>query len=107
MRLGILEIVFIIVIIIAIALVTRIYRSSRHATGQSKESSEEVTHGQLKEKASRTRSYLKRAGIALFIAGTILAFAGMSMFRWAVQSYLWSFIIAGVGLVLLFLSRKK
>jgi len=41
------------------------------------------------------------------MAGIILALAGMSMFRWAVQSYLWSFIIVGVGLGLLFLARKK
>ena len=107
MRLGILEIVIIIAIIIAIAVVTRIHRSYRDATEQSKKSSEEITHWQLKEKADKTRSYLKRVGTAFFIAGTILALAGMSMFRWAVQSYVWSFIIVGVGLVLLFLSRKK
>ena len=107
MRLGILEIVIIIVIIIAIALVTRIYRSNSDATEQSKKPSKEITHGQVKEKAGRPRSYLKRVGIAFFIAGIILALAGMSMFRWAVQSYAWSFIIVGVGLVLLYLSRKK
>ena len=107
MRLGILEIIIIIAIIIAITLVIRIYRSSHDATDQSKKSSEEITHWQVKEKAGRRRSYLKRGGTAFFVAGTILALAGMSMFRWAVQSYVWSFVIVGVGLVLLFLSKKK
>ena len=107
MRLGILEIVIIIAIIIAIALVTRIYRGNRDAPEQSNKSSEEIIHRQAKEKAGRTHSYLKRVGAAFFIAGIIIALAGMSMFRWAVQSYVWSFIIVGVGLVLLFLSRKK
>ena len=107
MRIGLPEIIIIIVIIIAIAMVTRIYRGNRDATGQSKKTSEEITHGQVRGKAGKTRSYLRRSGTTLFIAGTILALAGISMFRWAVQSYLWSFIIAGVGLTLLFLSRKK
>jgi len=107
MRLGILEIIIIIVIISAIALVTRIYRINRDATGQSKKTSEEITHRQVREKTGRLRSYLKRIGTAFFIAGIILALTGMSMFRWAVQSYVWSFIIVGVGLALLFLSRKK
>jgi uncharacterized ion transporter superfamily protein YfcC len=107
MRPGILEIVVIIAIIIAIVLVTRIYRGNRDVTEQSKKSSEEITHWQVKEKVGRTHNYLKRVGIAFFIAGIILALAGMSMFKWAVQSYVWSFIIVGVGLALLFLSRKK
>ena len=107
MRLGILEIVIIIAIIIAIVLVTRIYRRNRDTTEQSKKSSEGITHWQVKEKAGRTRSYLKRVGTTFFIAGIILALVGVSMFRWAVQSYVWSFIIVGVGLVLIFLSKKK
>ena len=107
MRIGILEIIVIIAIIIAITLVIRIYRSSHDATDQSKKSSEEITHWQVRVKAGKTRSYLRRVGSAFFVAGIILALAGMSMFRWAVQSYVWSFIIVGVGLVLLFLSRKK
>ena len=107
MRLGILEIVIIIAVIIAIALVTRIYRGNRDTSEQSKNPSAETTHRQVKEKAGRTHSYLKRVGTAFFIAGIILALAGMSMFRWAVQSYVWSFIIVGVGLGLLFLARRK
>ena len=107
MKLGILEIVIIIAVITAIALGTRIYRSSRDATGQSKKSSGEITHRPLKKKSGRTRSYLKRAGTAFFIAGIILALAGVGAFRWAVQSYVWSFIIIGAGLLLLFLSKKK
>ncbi len=107
MRLGILEIVVIIVIIIVIALVTRIYRSNGDTTGQSNKSSAETTHRPVNEPPGRIHSYLKRVGIVFFMAGIILALAGMSMFRWAVQSYLWSFIIVGVGLGLLFLARKK
>ena len=107
MRPGILEIVVIITIIIAIVLVTRIYRSDRDTTEQSKKASEEITRCQVNENAGRTRSYLRKVGIAFFIAGIILALAGMSMFRWAVQSYVWSFIIMGVGLAFLFVSRKR
>ena len=107
MRIGILEIIVIIAIIIAIIFVTRIYRGNPAATEQSNKSSSQNTYWQAKEKAVRKHNYLKRAGIIFFVAGIILALTGMSMFRWAVQSYVWSFIIVGVGFALLFLSKKK
>jgi len=107
MRLGTLEIIIIIIVIIVIALITRILRANRDAAAQIKKTSIEVPATQGKERKSKTRSYLKRVGITLTLAGLILALAGISMLKWAIQSYMWSFVIAAIGLALLLLSKRK
>ena len=107
MRPGPLEIITVIVVIIAIALVVRIFRANRQATAQSKKPTAGTSTRQMKEGANRTRHRIKRAGIAFILAGIVLLLAGISMFRWAFQSYMWSFIIIALGLVLILLSRKK
>ena len=107
MRLGLLEIVIIIVAIIAIVIVTRIIRTSRGTVRQNKESSVDIPGKPVQVKKSRTRSFLTRVGVALIVAGGILLFAGITMFRWAFQSYWWAFIFVAIGLVLIFLSRRK
>ena len=94
MRLGILEVVVTIAVIIVIALIARISRTNRGASEQNKN-------------AGRTHSYLKRGGIAFILVGIILSVTGISMFKWAVQSYVWSFIVVAIGLALVYLSRKK
>ena len=107
MRLGTLEIIIIIIVIVVIALITRILRVNRDADAQSKKTPTEVPYWQIKERKSKTRSYLKRVGVALTLAGLMLALAGISMFKWALQSYMWSFVIAAIGLVLLLLSKRR
>ena len=107
MRLGILEIVVIIIVIIVVALITRILRGNRGAATQSKKPSAEVPASRVEERASRKRDLFRRAGIALTLIGIILLIAIIGMFRWAFQSYMWSFVIVAIGLVLLLLSKHK
>ncbi len=107
MRLGPFEIIVTIVIISAIAVIARIFRSNRVATRQSEKSHEESQAKPVKVGTSKIRSNLKRAGITFTLVGIVLLLASISLFRWAFQGYLWSLIIVAIGLVLLFLSRKK
>ena len=107
MRLGIFEIVIIIVVIIVIALITRIIRVNRGAVAQSKKTSTEIPTLQSNATTSRVHRFLKRIGVTLILTGGILLLAGISMFRWAFQSYIWSFIMIAMGLVIVLLSRKK
>jgi hypothetical protein len=105
MRLGIPEIVTILVVLIAIVVSARILRA--HPARRSNDSSVATTTRQASKKTPRIWRYLRRAGIALVIAGAVFLFAAIGMFRWAFQSYLWSFILVVIGFAILFLSRKK
>ena len=103
MRIGLLEIIVTVIIIIAIVLIARIARAKPKDTAQNKESPTDITSWRVKDRLGRT----KRLGIAFVVAGILFALAGISMFRWAVQGYVWAFVAMGIGLVLLFLSRRK
>jgi uncharacterized MAPEG superfamily protein len=107
MRLGLLEITIIIIAIIAIVIITRISRTNRGTAKQNEVSSVGIHVKSVEGRISKARSFLRRTGLAFILTGVILLMAGISMFRWAFQSYLWSFIIVAIGLVLVFLSRKK
>ena len=107
MRFGLLEIILIIVVIIVAAVLTRILRGNRDSTRQNEETYVTVQPKSIGARTSKTRNILKRTGIAFAFAGLILLLAGIGMFRWAFQSYLWSFIVIGIGTVLIYLSRKK
>ncbi len=103
MRIGVLEIIVTVIVIIAIVLIARITRAKPEDAAQNKESPTDITSWRVKDRPGRT----KRLGIAFVVAGILFALAGISMFRWAVQGYVWAFVAVGVGLVLLFLSRRK
>jgi len=107
MRPGLLEIIIIIVAIIAIIVITRIIRTGRGTVRQNEESPVDIPGKPVQGKKSRTRGFLTRVGVALILAGGILLFAGITMFRWAFQSYWWSLIFVTTGLILVFLSRKR
>ncbi|MFC1928752.1 hypothetical protein ACFLXK_04025 [Chloroflexota bacterium] len=109
MRIGPLEIIAIVIIIVAIVVIARIARIKPDDTAQSRESSTgtDITSRRAKDGPGRIQNYLKRLGITFFIAGTVFALAGISMFKWAVQGYVWAFVAMVLGTVLLFLSRKK
>jgi len=107
MRLGILEIIIIIAVIIAAAFIARILRISHNTDRQNGESPTDVLVKQVKKSTKNPFSFLRRTGIALVLTGVIILLAGIAMFKWAFQSYYWSFIIVVIGIVLLFLSRKK
>lgn len=107
MRIGPLEIITIIVIIIAVVLIARTFRAKPDDNSRDRESSAEISSGQRKDVLAKIQGYLRRLGIALVIAGILFALAGISMFRWALQGYVWAFIAMVLGFAILFLSRKK
>ena len=107
MRIGPLEIVVIIIVIIAIAVIARIFRTSHGTATKNEESAVDIPIKPVDETTSRTRGLLRKVGIAFTLTGVILLLAGISMFKWAIQIYLWSFIIVAIGLLTVFLSRKK
>ena len=107
MRIGIPEIIAIVIIFFAILLIARIVRFKPGDTAQGKESPTDITHGLVEDVPGRIRNYGKRLGIAFLIAGMLFGMAGISMFRWAAQSYVWAFGAVILGFALLFLSRKK
>ena len=107
MRLGLLEIVIIIAVIIAIAVIARIIRTGRNIARENTESSVDIAIKPADESTNRTRRFFRKAGIALVLAGVILLLAGVGMFKWALQSYMWSFVIVIIGILLAFLSKKR
>ena len=107
MRFGPLEIILIIVVVIVVAVLTRILRGIRDNTRHNEETSVTVKPKPICARRGKTRNILKRTGIAFALAGLMLMLAGIAMFRWALQSYLWSFAAIGIGTVLIYLSRKK
>ena len=107
MRPGPMEIAIIIAVIIGIAVITRILRTRQVASRQDKESPAGKPARQVKKGTGKTRNSLTRTGIAFILAGGILLLAGITLFRWAFQSYWWAFIFVAIGLILVFLSRRK
>jgi UDP-N-acetylmuramyl pentapeptide phosphotransferase/UDP-N-acetylglucosamine-1-phosphate transferase len=107
MRLGPLEIVLIIAVIIAMALIARIVRMGRRtaAKDEKSQSSQMPTASQPETKAGR--GSVNRAGIVLIIAGIIALIAAASLFRLILQGYLWALLLIAVGFILVRLSRKK
>lgn len=104
MRPGPLEIILIIVIIIAAAIIARIVRGGRRTTASSKTDTPVENY---EDRTSKIWAYFNRTGIALVIVGILALLAAASFFRWVLQSYLWATILIAVGLLLVFLSRKK
>ena len=107
MRIGLQEIITLIVIIIAIAIIARIIRAKPGATAKNKESSTGAISRRAEDSPKGKRNYLRRFGIAFVVAGILSALAGISMLRWATQGYLYAFAAMVLGFALLFLSRKK
>ena len=107
MRLGPLEIVFIIVIIIAAVIIARIARRGRGNSTEHDEPSVDITGRPRQRNTNRFQGFFKRTGIGLVVAGIILLIAGIGMFQWAFQSYMWSFVIIAIGFILVLLTRGK
>ena len=107
MRLGPLEIILIIAIIIGLVIIARVFRTGKSADKQSDDPYKEIPHWRNEGKTDGIRRNLRKVGIAGVIAGVVLALAGLSLFRWAVQSYVWALIIVLMGLAFIILSRKQ
>jgi membrane protein required for beta-lactamase induction len=102
MRIGPLEIALIIIIVIVVALTARIIRIQHN-----KQEKTDAPVWQREDKPGKMRRYLKSLGVVLVLGGIIVSLAGISLFRWAVQSYIYALISIGLGAVLLLLARRN
>ena len=100
-----LEIILIIVVVIILALTVRIVRMGRVPARQSIKANKD-TSGKATAK-HKTASYLNRSGITLVITGIVAFIAAAGLFRWALQGYLWAFILIALGALLVVISRNK
>ena len=107
MRLGLLEIAVILIVLVAIVVSARMLRANPSSAKQSNNSSVKTRKRLVNGRTRRIWSHLSRAGIVFILIGAIFLFASIGMFKWAFQSYAWSFIILAIGFAMVFLSRKK
>ena len=103
MRPGPLEIVLIIFIIIAAAVIARMVRTGRRRDGEKGAAAPEKTGGN----PDRFYWLFNRTGIGLTIVGFLAMVAAFGMFRWALRSYLWAILVIAIGFVLILLSRAR
>ena len=97
MRPGVLEVALIIVAVIIILLITRISRSARKAAPRE----------QATGKSNRIMTIARKTGLILSLSAVLVIIAGVTMFRWVVQSYIIAFVAMAAGLILVYLSSRK
>jgi len=102
MRFGLLEIGIIVGVIILIGILTRICQFKDYTTKRSQESPPKNVQQQVQKRTPKIYHRLKLAGLVLVIIGITLLFAGIGFFKWAISAYVWSFVIAAIGLLLIF-----
>lgn len=100
------EIVIIIGAVILIFMLTRVARRNKHTPGKHLPSADSADIGTSKP-GPGTSHKLRRVGLLLLIVGIVILLAEIGLFRWAIRASLWSLVIVGAGLALLFLSRGK
>ena len=110
MRLSPLEIIVVVLVILVALVAVRIIGAGRSSivkdVGKGKKSSLEIPERQV-EQGSRKGLQIKLAGIVFILLSILLLLAGMSMFKWVLKSYLWAFILLAIGLLVIFMSRKR
>ena len=105
MKPGPLEIILIIAVVIAVAVIARIMGAGRRTSQKKGASSPDTTtdtHGK-----NKLRGVFNRTGIVMIIAGIAALIATVSLFRWVLQSYLWAFILIAIGCILVLSARRK
>jgi uncharacterized ion transporter superfamily protein YfcC len=107
MKIGWIEIVLIIFVVIAVAVIARIIRPGRIASQQSNSKESDAAVVSTENKTGRRSSLLARTGIALIAAGGIALIAGVSMLQWVLHNYVLSSVLIICGVVIFVLSRRK
>ncbi|MDO8717053.1 MAG: hypothetical protein Q7J73_09675 [Dehalococcoidales bacterium] len=109
MRLGPLEIILIVIVGLLVLLAVRMIGAGRPAVkdaAKSKNSSLEIPQQQVAESTGRGNQ-VRLAGVAFIIVAIIMLLTGMSLFRWVMKLYVWSFIFLAIGIAIFFVSRKR
>ena len=107
MKIGWLEIVLIIFVLIAVAIIARIIRPGRIASRNDDSHDVDTDKRPISNNTARRSNLLTRTGIALMAAGGIALIAGVSMLQWVVHNYVLSLVLIICGLVILIMSRRK
>jgi hypothetical protein len=93
MRIGPLEIVLIIGVAIAVALIARIVRLGRVPTAT--------------RQRRGSHPVISRAGIALIVLGIAVLGIAAGLFRWVLQGYLWALVLIAAGIFMVLQARRK
>ncbi len=108
MRIGFSEILSTFVIIFVVIFAALVFRTVRGSPGTSDKgkSSLEVSKREL-EPSTGKNNQLRLIGVVFIILAVVLLLAGMDLFKWVGRLYLWFFILLVIGVVILYVSRKR
>lgn len=106
MKLGLLEITLIIIIITLVLVAVRVVGAGRNTAYKVKNTSLEIPQRQVEQSVGNGLR-LRRAGVAFIVIAIILVLSAMSMFKWVMKGFTWSFIALAIGFAILFMSRKR
>lgn len=107
MKIGAQEIIIIVMVIVAILFITRVIRIGRNTVSYDEDVRPEVMIGQYERKKQNVLDFFLRIGISFVVLGVILLILGAAFFNWAVQSYMWSAVVIGVGGILVLVFRPR
>ena len=107
MKIGWIEIVLIIFVVIAVAVIARMIRPGRIASQQNSSRESDAAAVSTEKKTGRRPNLLARTGIALIAASGIALIAGVSMLQWVLHNYVLSSVLIICGIVIFVLSRRK
>ena len=111
MEIGPFEIGLIIVIAVIMLLIFRVSRMShkpvRTVSKGGKTTVTAKTEDSEPEEGSNARRYSGIAGLGMILVSIILLWSGARLLKWVFWSYSWFLILAVVGIVLLFISRRR
>ena len=100
MRPGLLEIGIVIVVVLIIYGVTRMRRLGQDDAKKGKREGD--------EKAGRVaHPRLKIAGVVLTIIGIIALISTVSLVKWIFWGSLWALVIIAIGLLIMFMTRRR
>jgi uncharacterized membrane protein len=87
-------------------IITRVIRIGRSTVGQDEDNRPDVMMSQFEHKTRKIFDFFMRVGISLVVIGIILTILSLALFKWAVQSYMWSAVIIVVGAITFYLFRR-
>ena len=107
MKLGLPEILIIIIIIFIIFGVSRMMSRGRTDRPESRviyKNAEDLEEERIKR---QRRSRMQVLGSVFVVIGLVILLSAFNMFKWIFMSYTWSAIIIIIGIAVLFLSRRQ
>jgi Sec-independent protein translocase protein TatA len=107
MKLGLPEILILIIVIFIIFGVSRMMSGGRSGKPESRvtyKNAEDLEEERIKR---QRRSRMQVLGSIFVIIGLVILLSAFNMFKWIFMGYTWSAIIIIIGIAVLFLSRRQ